>query len=132
MDRNLGRRIGATSLIAIAAVVAFAAIGGTGLAGGLAKPFKAQYGPGGQYTGKATICHKGWVTIRVALRAWPAHEAHGDDMDACPAAAVKAHKLKVAKLKTAKLKAAKQKAAKQQAESRKKSRINNQQSSINN
>ena len=60
----------------------FAAIGGTGLAGSLVKPVKAQYGQygPGQYVnpGKVTLCHKQKVTIRVSTRALPAHEAHGD------------------------------------------------------
>jgi hypothetical protein len=83
----------------VAAIAAFAVVGGTGLAGGLAKPFNAQYGPG-QYHGKVTICHKGHVTIRVAMVAWfRAHQHHGDSMGPCSAAAVKAAKLKAAKLK---------------------------------
>jgi hypothetical protein len=105
-ERRFGRRLGATAAVAAAAVAAFAVIGGTGLAGGLANPGQAQYGAGGQYHGKVTICHKGWVTIRVAWAAWPAHrDRHGDTMGPCSAAAVKAGKLKAAKLKAAKLNA---------------------------
>lgn len=103
-ERRYARRLGATVTVALAAVVAFAVIGGTGLAGGLAKPFKAQYGPG-QYAGKVTVCHKGWVTIRISVNAWPAHrDRHGDSMGPCSASAVKAGKLRAAKLKAAKLK----------------------------
>jgi hypothetical protein len=93
-------------------VVAFAAIGGTGLAGGLAKPAKAQYGGPGQYqyNAKVTVCHKDKVTIRISINAWPAHEAHGDAMGSCTAAA-RAAKAKQAKLKAAKTKAAKAKPA---------------------
>ena len=79
---------------------AFAAVGGTGLAGGLAKPGKAQYAAG-QYKNsdkKATICHKGKVTIRVSINALPAHKQHGDDVGMCPAlAAAKAKAVKAAK-----------------------------------
>ena len=103
-ERKFGRRVGAASVVALCALAAFAVIGGTGLAGGLANPGKGQYG--GQYQGKVTICHKGHVTIRVAMVAWlRAHERHGDTMGPCSAAAVKAAKLKAAKLKAAKLKA---------------------------
>jgi hypothetical protein len=92
--------MGATVLIVGAAIAAFAAVGGTGLAGEFANPGNAQYGAGGQYHGKVTICHKGHVTIRVAMVAWlRAHERHGDTMGPCSAAAVKAAKLKAAKLK---------------------------------
>ena len=97
-ERKFGRRVGVTSLVALCALVAFAVIGGTGLAGGLANPGKGQYG--GQYQGKVTVCHKGHVTIRVAMVAWlRAHQHHGDTMGPCSAAAVKAAKVKAAKLK---------------------------------
>jgi len=32
-----------------------------------------------------TICHKGEITMTIPISAWPAHEAHGDTMGACPA-----------------------------------------------
>jgi hypothetical protein len=96
-ERRIGRRLGVTTIVALVAIAAFAVVGGTGLARGLAKPFKAQYGPG-QYTGKVTICHKGHVTIRVSLHAWAAHrDRHGDTMGTCSSAAAKAAKLKKAK-----------------------------------
>ena len=99
-ERTFGTRVGIASLVAVCAVAAFAVIGGTGLAKDLANPGNAQYGAGGQYHGKVTICHKGHVTIRVAMVAWlRAHERHGDSMGPCSAAAVKAAKLKAAKLK---------------------------------
>ena len=103
-ERKFGRRVGVTSLVAVCAIAAFAVIGGTGLAGELANPGNAQYGAGGQYHGKVTICHKGHVTIRVAMVAWfRAHQRHGDTMGPCSAAAVKAAKVKAAKTKAAKL-----------------------------
>jgi hypothetical protein len=69
--------------VGLGAVIAFAAIGGTSIAGGLAKPAKGQYG--GQYNNasKVTVCHKGKVTIRIAAPAVPAHKAHGDAVGAC-------------------------------------------------
>ena len=95
--------------MALGALVTFAVFGGTGLAGSSAKPVKAQYGPG-QYNNpnKVTICHKSKVTIRVSVNALPAHEAHGDDVGTCAAAAAAAK----AKVKQAKVQAAKAKAAK--------------------
>lgn len=105
-ERKFGRRVGIASLVAVCAVAAFAVIGGTGLAQELANPGKAQYGAGGQYHGKVTICHKQHVTIRVAMVAWfRGHQRHGDTMGPCSAAAVKAAKIKAAKVKAAKLKA---------------------------
>ena len=93
------RRLGATATVALGAMLVFAAIGGTGLAGGLAKPGKAQYAPG-QYTfseKKVTVCHKGKVTIRISVNALPAHRSHGDSMGLCPAlAAAKAKAAKAA------------------------------------
>jgi len=99
-ERRFGRRVAITSLVALGAIAAFAVIGGTGLAQELANPGKSQYGAGGQYHGKVTICHKGHVTIRVAMVAWfRAHQHHGDTMGPCSAAAVRAAKVKAAKLK---------------------------------
>ena len=84
MKRTKPKRLGVTLTVAVGAILAFAAIGGTGLAGSLAKPAKAQYGPG-QYVnpGKVTLCHKQKVTIRVSTRAVPAHQAHGDTVGTC-------------------------------------------------
>ena len=105
MKNTSPKRLGMTVAVALGAVVAFAAVGGTGFAGSLAKPSKTQYAPG-QYVnpGKVTICHKGKVTIRVSMRALPAHEAHGDDVGSCAAVAAKAKAAK-AKAKAAKAKA---------------------------
>jgi hypothetical protein len=92
-----------TVVAALAAVLAFAAVGGTGLAGGLAKPGKAQYAPG-QYKNsdkKVTICHKGKVTIRVSVNALPAHRQHGDDTGMCPALAAAKAKAKAEAAKAA-------------------------------
>jgi len=33
-----------------------------------------------------TICHRGKNTISISLRAWPAHQRHGDTQGACAAA----------------------------------------------
>ena len=98
-ERVSRRRLGGAAIVALGAVLVFAAIGGTGLAGGLAKPGKAQYAPG-QYTfseKKVTVCHKGKVTIRISVNALPAHRSHGDSMGLCPAlAAAKAKAAKAA------------------------------------
>jgi len=98
VERKKPMRLGITLTVALGAILAFAAIGGTGLAGSLAKPVKAQYAPG-QYVnpGKVTLCHKQKVTIRVSTRAMPAHAAHGDTVGSCAAAAAAAAKAKAAK-----------------------------------
>ncbi len=114
MQRRRSARLGVTIGVALGAVVAFATLGGTGLAGGLAKPAKPQSGLGQyQYGAKVTICHKDKVTIRISINALKAHQRqHGDTIGPCAAArAAKAAKLKAAKVKAAKVKAAK--AAKQ-------------------
>ncbi len=88
-DRASTRRIGVASVVALGAVIAFAAIGGTGLAGSLVKPGKSQYAPGQyqQSEKKVTVCHKGKVTIRISVNALPAHKQHGDTLGLCPALA---------------------------------------------
>lgn len=97
MSKRASRgRLGLASVVALGAVMAFAAIGGTSLAAGLVKPAKAQYGQG-QYNNasKVTVCHKGKVTIRIAAPAVPAHRAHGDTVGACAlGSAAKANKAK--------------------------------------
>lgn len=121
-ERRFGRRLGVTALVALGAIASFAVIGGTGLAGGLAKPFKAQYGPGQYQAHKVTICHKAKVTIRVSVKALPAHvRRHGDVVGPCTAASIKAAKLKKAKLAKAEKQAAKaeKRAAKAAAKSQK-------------
>ena len=105
MERKTPKRLGITVTVAFGAIVAFAAIGGTGLAGSLAKPVKAQYAPG-QFVnlGKVILCHKQKVTIRVSTRAVPAHAAHGDTVGSC--ATARAAQAKAAKAKAAQAKAA--------------------------
>ena len=92
-----GRLRLASVVVVLGAVIAFAALGGTGFAGGLAKkpkPAKAQYGQY-QNAAKITVCHKGKVTIRVGAPAANAHKAHGDDVGACTqTSAAKAKKSK--------------------------------------
>ena len=101
MEKRTPKRLGITVTVVLGAIVAFAAIGGTGLAGSLVKPVKAQYGQYGpgqyQNPGKVTLCHKQKVTIRVSTRALPAHEAHGDTVGSCAAAAAKAKAAKAEK-----------------------------------
>jgi hypothetical protein len=92
-------RLGMTLAVAVGAVAAFATVGGVGLAGGLAKPVGAQYGPGQyQYATKVAICHKGRM-IRVSINAWPAHQRHADAIGPCavPVSAKKAAGAKSAK-----------------------------------
>ena len=101
-------RLAAAIAVAASMVMAFAALGGVGLA-------QTSGGPGaGQYGKKVTICHKGKKTISISKSAWPAHERHGDTLGTC--AAAKAKKAKAAKAKAAKAAAAKAKAAAAKAE----------------
>lgn len=83
MNRK-NRRIAVAAATTVTAVAVFGAVGGVGLAGGVASLH--QYGPGPgqyQYSHKVTICHKGKHTIRVSERAWPAHRRHGDTVGTC-------------------------------------------------
>jgi hypothetical protein len=67
------------TVVAIVAVVAFAALGGVGLAKSAIGLAQYQYGK------KVTICHKGKNTMTLSVRAWPAHQRHGDTLGACTA-----------------------------------------------
>ncbi|MGH3072506.1 MAG: hypothetical protein ACRDNB_09605 [Gaiellaceae bacterium] len=98
-------RLAAAVAVAVCMVLAFAALGGVGLA-------QTSRGPGGsQYDKKVTICHKGKRTIKISKKALKAHQRHGDTVGSCSSvAAKKARKAKAAK--AAKAKAAKAKAAK--------------------
>lgn len=80
-DRG-ARVLGAIAVAAIAAV-AFASLGGASLAQSAIGLAQNQYGK------KVTICHKGKRTIRISVRAWPAHQRHGDVQGPC--ATVKRH-----------------------------------------
>ena len=75
-------RLAAAAVVVVATVFAFTAMGGVGMAGGVAS--LSQYGYGQYGHGKkVTICHKGKRTIRVSVNAWPAHQRHGDVEGAC-------------------------------------------------
>jgi hypothetical protein len=115
----------AATTAALVALAAFGVAGGTGLAGSVAKPGTVTT-PGSTTqeagAGKATICHKKKVTIRVSVSAVPAHLAHGDVAGQCPATAgANASKADKAARKAekaaakAKAKAAKANAGKKQA-----------------
>ncbi|MCY7303442.1 MAG: hypothetical protein LH654_10530, partial [Thermoleophilia bacterium] len=71
--------------VAFASFVMFAALGGVGLAQTAVGLGQYQYGK------KVTICHKGKRTIRISVRAWPAHKRHGDSVGTCEQAAKRAH-----------------------------------------
>jgi microcystin-dependent protein len=102
-------RLAAAIAVAVCMVMAFAALGGVGLA-------QTSGGPGGkQYDKKVTICHKGKKTISISKSALPAHQRHGDAVGTC-AAVAKAKKAKAAKAAKAKAAAAKAKAEKAKAE----------------
>ena len=87
-------RLALGTAISIALIVPLAVFGGTGFAQGTSAA-------AGQY--KITICHHTHSkkhpshTLRISIKAWPAHERHGDTMGACPATAAKAGKNQKAK-----------------------------------
>ena len=85
MRGNRSRRGVAFVAVVAASVVAFASLGGVGLAQSAVGLAQYQYGK------KLTICHKGKNTIRISTRAWPAHKRHGDTLGTCAAAKKKAH-----------------------------------------
>jgi hypothetical protein len=103
---NRNRRGAALIATVAASVVAFASLGGVGLAQSAVGLAQYQYGK------KVTICHKGKNTIRISTRAWPAHKRHGDTDGTCAEAKRKAH----AKLHAKKLHAKKEHAKKEHAE----------------
>jgi uncharacterized membrane protein YgcG len=75
--RYRGRRKASAATVAIAAVVAFASLGGIGLAKNAIALAQYQYGK------KVTICHKGKNTLTISVKAWPAHQRHGDTLGKC-------------------------------------------------
>jgi hypothetical protein len=81
-------RIAAAAAVIVAMVMAFAALGGVGLAQTTGGPGGKQYGKG-----KVTICHKGKRTVRISKAAVRAHLRHGDTLGTC-AEARKARKHK--------------------------------------
>jgi len=103
---NRGRRGVALVAIVAASVVAFASLGGVGLAQSAVGLTQYQYGK------KVTICHKGKHTLRISTRAWPAHKRHGDTVGTCAEAKKKAH---AKKLHAKKLHAKKEHAKKEHA-----------------
>lgn len=103
---NRGRRGVAVVAIVAASVVAFASLGGVGLAQSAVGLAQYQYGK------KVSVCHKGKHTIRISTRAWPAHKRHGDTVGTCAEAKKKAH----AKKLHAKLHAKKEHAKKEHGE----------------
>ena len=76
-SRYRSHRLVAAVVSSAAALVAFVALGGAGLAEGAIS--LAQ----NQHDHKATVCHKDRNTITVSVNALPAHEAHGDTQGAC-------------------------------------------------
>jgi len=80
----------AAGAAAVAALFAFAALGGVGV--GQSAIGAAQY-----KAAKVTICHKAGpsgkrVTISVSANAWPAHQRHGDTLGACSQSATQSSK----------------------------------------
>jgi hypothetical protein len=82
-------RIAAALALAVGMLLAFAALGGVGLAQTTGGPGGAQYGKK-----KVTICHKGKRTIRVSKAALRKHLRHGDTEGRCDRSAKKGKKHK--------------------------------------
>ncbi len=82
---NRSWRLASTVAVAAVAIVAFASLGGVGLAQSAIGLAQYQYGK------KVTICHKGKKEISVSVRAWPAHKRHGDTEGACVGTAENKH-----------------------------------------
>ena len=84
---NLRRRTASVVAVAVAgvAITTFALLCGAGLAQSAIGLAQYQYGK------KVTICHKGKKTVRVSVRAWPAHKRHGDTEGLCIRTAEKKH-----------------------------------------
>jgi hypothetical protein len=70
-------RLAAVLATAVGLLLAFAALGGVGIAQAGGGPGKAQYGK------KVMVCHKGKRTIRVSKHAVAKHLAHGDTLGRC-------------------------------------------------
>lgn len=103
-------RVAAALAVAVGTVMAFAALGGVGLA-------QTAGGPGGsQYDKKVKMCHKGKKTITVSRHAVPAHLRHGDTLGSCASAA--AHKGKSHKAKDHQAHVAKEKAKAERAKAK--------------
>ncbi len=77
VKRSLGSRRAIATAVAVASVVAFASLGGVGLAKSAIGLAQYQYGK------KVTICHRHKNTITISIKAWPAHERHGDTLGKC-------------------------------------------------
>jgi hypothetical protein len=80
--------VAVAAMISAALFAPLAVFGGTGL---------AKSSSAAQYQYKITICHHTHskkhpaVTIRVSVRAWPAHQRHGDTMGACSGSGAASH-----------------------------------------
>jgi hypothetical protein len=74
-------RLAAAAILSAGLLVPLAVFGSSGL---------AKSSSAAQYQYKITICHHTHsrthpaVTIRVSVRAWPAHQRHGDTLGRCP------------------------------------------------
>jgi hypothetical protein len=74
-------RIAAAAIVSVGLLAPLAVFGGVGWAQGNSSAAQYQY--------KVTICHhthsktNPTVTITVSVRAWPAHQRHGDTFGAC-------------------------------------------------
>ena len=93
MSMNFLRNRRALGIAAVTAalLVPLGVFGAPALARSAAAASEYQYGGGSQYQYKITICHHTHSkkhpnhTIRVSVKAWKAHQRHGDTLGACTA-----------------------------------------------
>ena len=77
VTRSLASRRAIATAVAVASFVALASLGGVGLA-------KSPVGPTQDQSGtRVTICHKLKNTLTISIKAWPAHQRHGDTLGKC-------------------------------------------------
>jgi hypothetical protein len=77
--------------VTVGLLVPLAVIGAPALARSAASASEYQYGhsSSAEYQYKIAVCHHTgswkhpWHTIRISVRAWPAHERHGDTLGEC-------------------------------------------------
>ena len=88
--KRANRRALGAAAVTTALLVPLGVFGAPALARSADAAAQSQYGPS-QYQYKITICHHTHSkkhpmhTIKVSVRAWKAHQKHGDTLGACPA-----------------------------------------------
>jgi hypothetical protein len=87
--KRANRRVLGAAAVSAALLVPLGVFGAPALARSAASASQYQYGGSSQYQYKITICHHthsgkhGMHTIRISIKAWKAHQRHGDTFGAC-------------------------------------------------